>query len=75
MKKIDFKSIKEKAREQFKNNTTIENLFYISYLLELESDKLEYDRKMELSIKARKLSLDIDYLIDLIVKDLESESE
>ena len=75
MKKEDFKRIREQAKERFKNYTTMENLFYISELLELESDKLEYERKLDLSIKTRKASLDITYLIDLIVKDLESEEK
>ena len=75
MKKEDFKKIREQAKERFRDYTTIENLLYISELLELESDKLEYERKLDLSIKIRKESLDITYLIDLIVKNLESESD
>jgi len=75
MKKIDFKDLREQAKERFNKYTTIENLFFISELLELESDKLEYERKLDLAIKTRKESLNITYLIDLIAKDLESEEE
>lgn len=75
MKKIDFKDLRKQAKERFKDYTTMENLFYISELLKLESDKLEYERKLDLSIKTRKASLDVTYLIDLIAKDLESEEQ
>lgn len=75
MKKIDFKDLREQAKERFKKYTTMENLFFISELLELESDKLEYERKLDLAIKTRKESLNITYLIDLIAKDLESEEK
>lgn len=75
MKKINFKDLREQAKERFKKYTTMENLFFISELLELESDRLEYERKLDLSIKTRKESLDITYIIDLIAKDLESEEK
>lgn len=71
----DLKRIRQQAKDRFTIYTTFENLFYISELLYLESDKLEKDQKLDLSIKLRKITMDLDHLLDLYVKSLESEEK
>lgn len=75
MKEIDFKDLREQAKERFKNYTTMENLFYISELLDLESRKYELRKNKILSIQLGKYGLYIANLIDLVIKDLESGEE
>ena len=75
MNREDLKRIMQQSKDRFILYPTSENLFYISELLYLESDKLEKDQKIHLSIKLRKITMDLDHLLDLYIKSLESEEE
>ena len=75
MNREKFKEIREQAKERFKEYTTMENLFYISELLDLESQKYETEKNTTLSIQLGRYSLYIANLIDLVIKDLEKESD
>ncbi len=66
MKEIDFKKIREKAKEQYKNNTPIENLLFISELLGLESDKYKKEKQDGISLDLMNLSYKVASLINEI---------
>lgn len=66
MKEINFKKIREKAKKQSKNNTSIENLLFISELLGLESDKYKKEKQDGISLDLMNLSYKVASLINEI---------
>lgn len=66
---MDRKYLKEQvkqAKERFSKYTSFENLLFISELLELESEKYEIENQNGIAIDLRKLSLDVDKLMNEI---------
>ena len=66
MEREDFKRIHNQAKERFENYTTLENLLFISDLLEMESEKLKEEKQEKIGFDLIHLSFKIADLINEI---------